>query len=391
MLAFDALEFNAPTVREIDPQTGYLKVALTNIAKEGVRAYRGSELPRVDLDQNKIYYVFTPGEELKKAAHTFNGIPVLSEHALDNAYEPSEFRIGATGSIAQYNAPYLQNALYIYNQEDIEDIYDGVKKELSPGYKFEMTDESGVYNGQRYDFTFRDIHGMHEAIVREGRAGKDVYIADAAIDIDNTDEGEQKMSKRKQTSFRGIVNQKIALDAFDITKAEAIIEEFPEEHRESILEAIRRLEEIRDEDFKEVEIKEKIDDEDFKEVKVEEKIADEELEEKVKIHEEPSPSDIVNEAVQIILEVEEAKKDVAEVLGNDISKAFDSKEKIYGLALDELGFNTKNYKPSAYEGMFKVYKELKKKNEAQSVAMDSSIEHPLKDFINMANSSKRGY
>lgn len=44
MLAFDRLDFDAPSVREIDEQTGYLKVAATPIAKEGVREYKGYEL-----------------------------------------------------------------------------------------------------------------------------------------------------------------------------------------------------------------------------------------------------------------------------------------------------------------------------------------------------------
>jgi hypothetical protein len=40
----------------------------------------------------------------------------------------------------------------------------------------------GVWNGQRYDGVMRNIRANHLALVKEGRQGDHIVVADAAID-----------------------------------------------------------------------------------------------------------------------------------------------------------------------------------------------------------------
>ncbi len=174
--------FDSASKRSIDVN-GFMHVELCNITKESVDPYLGYEIPRhreLGLEPEKIYYGWRKGEELKKAASTFNGLPVMREHHLDSAENPQrEHRVGSIGTDCAYNAPYLQASVTITDGEAIRKIESGERMEFSCSYFFEPVFEKGEVNGQPYDFIMTEIKGNHVALTEEGRAGPDVCVADS--------------------------------------------------------------------------------------------------------------------------------------------------------------------------------------------------------------------
>lgn len=180
-IVFDKVSFK-DSVRSID-DNGFLHVAISNITKEQVAPYLGSEIPdyeRLGLKPDTIYKVYRPAEELKKAVTSSNGIPIQLDHHADFADAPAkETRVGATGTDGIFNAPYLQNSLHIQDADAIKRINDGSMRELSLGYRYTPEKKSGVFNGEPYDLIMRDISCNHLALVEEGRAGHDVVVKDS--------------------------------------------------------------------------------------------------------------------------------------------------------------------------------------------------------------------
>lgn len=176
------LAFDRATVRTIDVD-GRLHVEISNISKATVNPYRGSEIPdweALGLDANRIYFLLRDPEELARAAPTFNNIPLLSKHIPVSAAEPQkEFVVGATGSNASYQAPYLKNSLVVWDAVAIALIESEEQKELSSAYRYRADMTPGVYEGVAHDGVMRDIRGNHVALVEVGRAGPDVVVGDS--------------------------------------------------------------------------------------------------------------------------------------------------------------------------------------------------------------------
>lgn len=162
---------------------GRLRVELTNISKAVVNPYRGNEIPRweeLGLDPNRVYWLFRDPEELKKGAHTFNGIPLLSRHVpvtVDD-HQP-DLVVGAMGTAANFAAPYLQNSLIVWEAQALGRILSGEQCELSSAYRYRADMTPGTYEGKKFDGVMRDLIGNHVALVESGRAGPDVVVADS--------------------------------------------------------------------------------------------------------------------------------------------------------------------------------------------------------------------
>ncbi len=181
--AMDCLAFDRASVRTYD-QDGRLQVELTHISKANVCPYRGSEIPDPDndlgLDPDEIYMLLRDPEELAKGAPTANKIPVLSEHVpVSPENHHPELVIGATGTDAAFNAPYLDQSLVIWKKDAIDGIEDRSQYEISSAYYYRADMTPGTYQGIPYDGVMRDIKFNHVAIVEKGRAGPDVVVGDA--------------------------------------------------------------------------------------------------------------------------------------------------------------------------------------------------------------------
>lgn len=175
------------SVRTVD-DNGYLHVGISNITKEQVAPYLGSEIPgfeKLGLKPDEIYNVYRPASELSKPAtvESLNGIPVLLKHAEDSAEAPASNRVGSTGTDAKWEPPYLTNSLHIQDANAIRRINDGTMREISMGYFYTPVLRHGEFEGDPYDVVMTDISCNHVALVEEGRAGHDVSVKDSTLTL----------------------------------------------------------------------------------------------------------------------------------------------------------------------------------------------------------------
>lgn len=182
-MAFDG------SVRSIDA-VGRLHIAKSHISKATVNPYMGSEIPRaaeLGLDPNRIYYLFRDPIELARSASTFARLPILSRHVPVSAESPrQELIVGAIGSDVEFNEPYLDADVCIWDASAIAGIETDTVREFSCAYQYTAVMTPGEYHGQRYDGIMTEIRGNHLALVESGRAGSDVLAADEAINTMKT-------------------------------------------------------------------------------------------------------------------------------------------------------------------------------------------------------------
>ncbi len=220
------ITLDAHTKRRID-DNGFMHVEGCRISKACVNPYLGSEIAdyaRYGLAPNKIYQVYRKAEELEKAAPTFNGMPLLLGHFEESASAPQKkHRVGSIGSDCHFDFPYLIATLTITDQKAIDAVQSGESVEISCGYSFEPVLESGVFENQSYDFFMKDIRANHVALVQEGRAGKDVRVADSRFfnvkDLEGYD-GSYKPHKKHITQGKSMKNLKDLRLLMDAAKQE---------------------------------------------------------------------------------------------------------------------------------------------------------------------------
>lgn len=203
-------------------ENGYLVVKDNKIAKAGVFDYLGREISD-KLPDGEIYKVYRPWEELEKTAKDFEGMPVKFGHEW---VEPAkrDVKIGAVSGEVRLEEPYLVADIKIYDKGAIEAITGEGIVELSPGYIAKYMNEDGEHNGEKYDFTQRDIKYNHLAIVENGRSGKDVKISDNKPDelgVKNT--GDKDMSKNlKQNALYALSHAKKVYDECITSKTDDV-------------------------------------------------------------------------------------------------------------------------------------------------------------------------
>lgn len=179
----ETLAFDRGSVRHYD-KVGRLQVDRSHISKANVCPYYGREIPdyeKLGLDPDKIYQLYRDPDELRKAASTFNNIPVLCLHTPDFPGDPPrEYRVGVTHSNASFESPYLDNGLSIWDNSAIAGIETDEQKELSSSYQYVADMTPGkTPDGVQYDGVMREIVGNHVALVETGRAGADVVVGDS--------------------------------------------------------------------------------------------------------------------------------------------------------------------------------------------------------------------
>lgn len=218
-VAFDA----APSQRETD-ENGFLHVGASHITKAAVNPYYGREVPgwqEAGLDPEAVYYGLRDPEELQASLETWAGLPLHIEHHIDSAEEPQKLtRVGAVGTGAVWNPPYVDAPLTVWDRAAIDAIEDGSFRELSCAYRYDPDFTPGSYEGIPYDFIMRNIRGNHVALVEEGRAGPDVVVADSHPT--STKKGTLMGTFKKW--FRGAQDDNPDIEKQEVELAQAIID-----------------------------------------------------------------------------------------------------------------------------------------------------------------------
>ncbi len=218
-VAFDA----APSQRTTD-ENGFLHVGASHITKAAVNPYYGREVPgwqEAGLDPEAVYYGLRDPEELQASLETWAGLPLHIEHHIDSAEEPQKLtRVGAVGTGAVWNPPYVDAPLTVWDRAAIDAIEDGSFRELSCAYRYDPDFTPGSYEGIPYDFIMRNIRGNHVALVEEGRAGPDVVVADSHPT--STKKGTLMGTFKKW--FRGAQDDNPDIEKQEVELAQAIID-----------------------------------------------------------------------------------------------------------------------------------------------------------------------
>lgn len=385
----ESLAFDRASVRTIDAN-GRLQISRTNISKANVNAYYGREIPRSEelgLEPNKLYRLWRHPDELRKAAKTFNNIPVLSKHIPDFPTDPpNEFRVGVTHSNAEFDGTYLTVGMSIWDNSAIAGIESGEQRELSASYKYVADMTPGVTpDGEPYDGVMRDIFGNHEALVPDGRAGPDVLVADSLPPELN------HMRKHKVAAIRATLKPLLAQDAdleAEVRKALLALDEAEKEDEKENKPAD-------DEDDDEKCKKKTADDEDDEEDKDKKKTAeDEDDEEDDKVSRTAMDSAIrlaadsaTKKAAENFRKIREAEQVVRPLIGDVV--AMDSAEDVYRTALEQSGVDIAGVHPSAYPAMVKMAIS-QKENSRPVIAQDSASVSEFEKAFPTAGKLKRG-
>ena len=385
----ESLAFDRASVRTID-ENGRLQISRTNISKANVNAYYGREIPgseELGLEPNKLYRLWRHPDELRKAAKTFNNIPVLSKHIPDFPTDPpNEFRVGVTHSNAEFDGTYLTVGMSIWDNSAIAGIESGEQRELSASYKYVADMTPGVTpDGEPYDGVMRDIFGNHEALVPDGRAGPDVLVADSLPPELN------HMRKHKVAAIRATLKPLLAQDAdleAEVRKALLALDEAEKEDEKENKTAD-------DEDDDEKDKKKTADDEDDEEDKDKKKTAeDEDDEEDDKVSKTAMDSAIrlaadsaTKKAAENFRKIREAEQVVRPLIGDVV--AMDSAEDVYRTALEQSGVDIAGVHPSAYPAMVKMAIS-QKENSRPVIAQDSASVSEFEKAFPTAGKLKRG-
>ena len=371
---------------------GYLHVAVSNITKEQIAPYTGDTVPNwreLGLEPKKVYQIYRPAEEIEKGAKTFNGLPLALDHwEMDASNMPKDKIVGSLGTDAEFKAPYLTNSLTVTDADAINKINNGEYREISAGYLCDVVMESGMYDGKAYDGIMKNIRGNHVALVREGRAGHDVRVADSAL---KGGEGEMENNAWKDLFFdltealksgggkpmEEIKNEEVVKEdsAPDMTNTAPVVE--PEAKDEEPIDEIST-------ELREAMKAAGLDENDKAAQKAflagiaygtpaaEDACKDEEVKETVEVAKDSAP--VFDKAMAAALYT--AAEEVAPHIGKISNPfAFDSAASIYKKALDAKGIDVTGVDSSAYGAMVRMLK-------TSAPVTDSAIEKdPINDIL----------
>lgn len=220
--------FDRESVREKDVD-GRLHVKVANISKACVNPYLGREIPdyeQLGLDPDRVYKLLRDPEELKKAAPTFNNLPLLDDHVAVNADDHRPDRVvGSLGTDANFEHPFLKNSLVVWARHGIDGVESDEQKEISCSYRYQADMTPGTYEGEPYDGVMRGIVGNHAALVKKGRAGSDVVVGDSSIEESKMAGKLTRMGVYTVGALTAVLTPKLAKDtALDLSPMLAKIE-----------------------------------------------------------------------------------------------------------------------------------------------------------------------
>jgi hypothetical protein len=176
----------------------------------------------------------TPEEVTQaESMETIKMIPIVDGHPpekLVNAGNIKRLAIGYTGETIEDEYPYIIANMVVTDKAAVEKIKDKKRNQLSLGYTVDLIPESGIYNGEPYDYVQKNIRYNHLALVDEARAGPEARIAldgEDAIEI-YQEEAVHMASKTKR---------KIKIDTM-----EYMVDDEVANHVESMMKEKMRLE-----------------------------------------------------------------------------------------------------------------------------------------------------
>lgn len=113
-----------------------------------------------------------------KTMGSFRSVPVTDEHPPEflTSKNTSKYARGSVAGDVSRDDNFVRGRLMVTDGVLLQKMDDGEQLEVSCGYTCELQEQTGVFNGEKYDSIQRNIRGNHVAIVPLGRAGRDARV-----------------------------------------------------------------------------------------------------------------------------------------------------------------------------------------------------------------------
>lgn len=164
---------------------GYFVADALVARADNIQDYLASELGLTDRGPTDIVRVFRPAAEVfhKDALASLAHRPVTLDHPADpvKATNWKDHAVGDVGDEVMRDGEFVRVPIKIMDAGAIDSIKSD-RREFSLGYTAEMTPESGVHDGQAYDFVARNFRYNHLAAVSRARGGESLRIIDERTD-----------------------------------------------------------------------------------------------------------------------------------------------------------------------------------------------------------------
>lgn len=152
-------------------QDGRLRMPNVPLTAATIDSYWGRELHRPGFDSDREYWLLRHPAELRKAARSFGGVPLLSRHAGRRREITPDLIVGTVGTDAAFDGEVLSATVFVWSQKAIDAIGRNELPAFSAGYDFNVEMTPGRYRGQAYDGFLTDIYAHHCALVDGSRTG----------------------------------------------------------------------------------------------------------------------------------------------------------------------------------------------------------------------------
>ncbi|RDU70411.1 hypothetical protein CQA66_08360 [Helicobacter aurati] len=130
----------------------FLYIKDNAIMKSGVFEYVGNE---IGLNDDKIYKVYRPKDELEKVYKSFANKPITLEHEWISIKDNPDRVVGNIGSNITFDKDsgcIIADLLTITNKDAIQDIMNGIRDKLSAGFTQDLIKEDGTHEGIDYQY-----------------------------------------------------------------------------------------------------------------------------------------------------------------------------------------------------------------------------------------------
>ena len=158
--------FDFAQLKATKTDEGFL-VDLPIVGRVGIQVYQNAD--------GTVTREFRPPEEVFNADSlaSFKGKPVTDGHP-DTPVTAKNYKDLAAGSMlseGKEDGDFVRAELIIQDDKLIDKITNGGKRQLSLGYKVDLDNTPGEFNGEKYDAIQRNIRVNHVAVVGAARAG----------------------------------------------------------------------------------------------------------------------------------------------------------------------------------------------------------------------------
>jgi hypothetical protein len=223
--------------KRVSDTNGWYEIKDNPLSKVGVFPYSGASIGAPN--PGEIYNVYRPEEELAsyEALESFKLVPFINDHVMLGAstegLTPAEQKgvEGIIGESVYYKDGILYGNIKVFS-ENLAELIEAGKKELSAGYRCVYEMVSGVWNGIKYDAIQRNIRGNHLALVDQGRMGKEVSVLDhfkITFDAKDLQMAEENKKEDRLEKVLDWAEKRMAKDAMEEEKEKKKAEDAEED------------------------------------------------------------------------------------------------------------------------------------------------------------------